>query len=653
MKKPLFFSNPNFLQFMSKPLFTPRKNRLPKHLIDDQTVSTLTLPLSLIARIIADYVPMKKIYDANLFSLCSRTFTSKLIRRLLIAQPLTVTQRTRFWLDTCGKIKDLVTYERFAIGDPKIVSRDDIFYHHANASRSEDAIGEIDRDVVRTMPHHPLFSPTSELGELNRSKLQKILLAVSNAHLDVGYCQGMNFVAATLLINLNMDEINAFWMFLAIIRNYHFKDLYSPAVPLLPLRMYHFSRIIRSHIPNVWHHLNSKTFSVEVFANQWIMTMFAYYLEPEILGTVWDLFFHLGWKYIFKLGGTILKILEPRILDMDVEEISGFMSSVRGGGANKRGSEHPFSSTLAPSVLKDQLFRSLDEFKITNSHLEMYSKQFFNSKLMSVVNELPTEIFDNKRALFALNKVPIGATIIEEESRTPGFIWLKIKRDGIDHTEPMFLYIDLSTLTTPNRPREILQFKARRVQLPLKSIQEIKISVNYISEMYTKEIQRVANELANFEKLLMIEMKQINALAAIIAKADELLKDVASRKYLMSKNLKDAVSRSPSSRSGTPVDSGTVTPKITNVSPSAPMVNDVSGLLAAVGEIESEYAEKKRDRNKLVDEERLIEGKVREIESRKRTRILEMTKIISTSEEVQNEIISRSIHSAIDSFSSP
>ena len=636
---------------MSKPLFTPRKNRQPTIQSSPQSVSTL--PLSLIARIIADYVPKKEIHDKNLFALCSQKFSSQLIRRLLIAQPLSVAQRARFWLDTCGKIDDLVTYERFAIGDPNVVSREDIFAHHANAPRSGDAVGEIDRDVVRTMPHHALFSPNNETGEYNRGKLQKILLAVSNAHLDVGYCQGMNFVGATLLINLGMNEVDAFWMFLAIIRNYHFKDLYSPAVPLLPLRMYHFSRIIRSHIPNVWHHLNSKTFSVEVFANQWIMTMFAYYLEPEILGTVWDLFFHLGWKYIFKLGGTILKILETKILEMDVEEISGFMSSVRGGGSSKRGSEHPFSSTLSPSLLRDQLFRSVEEFKITNSHLEIYSKQFFNSKLMSVVNELPTEIFDNRRVLFALNKVPIGATIIEEESRTPGFIWLKIKRDGIDHTEPMFLYIDLSTLTTPNRPREILQFKARRVQLPLKSIQEIKISVNYIADMYAKEIQRVSSELSNLEKLLMIEMKQVHALAAIIAKADEVLKDVASRKYLMSKNLKDAVSRSPSSRSVTPVNSGSATPRTNTLSPGSPQVNDVSGLLAAVGEIESEYAEKKRDRNKLVEEEESIEGKVKEIESRKMLRILEMTKIISTSEEVQNEIISRSIHSAIDSFSSP
>jgi len=215
-----------------------------------------------------------------------------------------------------------------------------------------------------------------------------------------------------------------------------------------------------------------------------------------------------------------------------------------------------------------------------------------------------------------------------------------------------YLYIDLATLTTPNRPREGLQFKARRVQLPLKSIQEIKVSVNYISEIYAKEIHRVATELENLEKLLMVEMKQVNALAAIIAKADESLKDVASKKYLMSKNLKEAVSRSPSSRSATPGLSGAITPK-TTIPPSSPQLNDVSGLLAAVSGIENEYAEKKRNRNVLLEEQKVIEGRMRELEARKSLRIIEMTRIISTSEEVQNEIISRSIHSAIDSFSSP
>jgi len=548
-----------------------------------------------------------------------------------------------FWLKFCSKIHTLVDYEKFSIGLPNVTTMDQIYDYHSTHPRTEEMVNEIQRDVVRTMPSHPLFSTASGLvGEENRKKLFRVLLGVSNAQSEVGYCQGMNFVAATLLINLEMNEVNSFWMFLSLIRHYHFRDLYSPAVPLLPLRMYHFSRLIRHHIPNLWHHLNANTFSVEVFANQWIMTMFAYYIEPEILKTIWSLFFLNGWKYFFKFATTILKMLEPQLLAMSVEEISGFMSKARRSGGGHADTPHPFSNQ---SRIREELLQTLTQFKITNSDLENFSRQFMNSKLMMVVNEVAPDIFQNRKILFSLNKVPIGAQIVEEETRVAGFTWLRIRRPGIDATEPpMFLHIELSNLTTPNRPREVLNYKARRVQLPLKSIQEIRVSVNYIANVFEMDISKIANDLENIEKELLGEFKQRNALLLQVARADEVLKEVAKRKYLASKNLKDAVSKSPVS--GSP--SGTTTPVPVVVE--GIVSSDVTSLLSNVGDTEREYSEKKilRDNlNSLVD---VLNRKIIEIENRKNAKIMEMTTAISASEEVQNDIISRSIHSAIDSF---
>ncbi len=91
--------------------------------------------------------------------------------------------------------------------------------------------GEIVRDVIRTLPNHPFFStdmslPSRLSASLNDTggresilmartskengclMLGRILQAVATACPQVGYCQGMNFVAATLLLCALPEEIS-------------------------------------------------------------------------------------------------------------------------------------------------------------------------------------------------------------------------------------------------------------------------------------------------------------------------------------------------------------------------------------------------------------------------------------------------------------
>lgn len=68
---------------------------------------------------------------------------------------------------------------------------------------SDDPLGdsphieaEIWRDVHRTFPQHPLFR---QVGGAGQTLLTEILKQCAAMNLDVGYCQGMNYVAAVLL----------------------------------------------------------------------------------------------------------------------------------------------------------------------------------------------------------------------------------------------------------------------------------------------------------------------------------------------------------------------------------------------------------------------------------------------------------------------
>jgi hypothetical protein len=62
------------------------------------------------------------------------------------------------------------------------------------------------RDVFRTYPTHPYFATEHKDGQL---ALEHVLVAWHSMEPSVGYCQGMNFIAAVFL--LHMDEETAFW----------------------------------------------------------------------------------------------------------------------------------------------------------------------------------------------------------------------------------------------------------------------------------------------------------------------------------------------------------------------------------------------------------------------------------------------------------
>ena len=520
---------------------------------DDHTTEWLV-------KIISEYVPICEIFRFELF-LLNKNLGNLILKFALVHQRVEGAILRNFWLVMCGRLGLLLQTERDRLGLGP-VSMDRVYLHHLRSVRIPDLEHEIERDVVRTMPSHFLFSNKSPIGELNREKLQNVLFAISSAEPEIGYCQGMNFVVATLLLHLQMDEPDAFFMFLSLVRGYHFKYLYSPAVPLLPLRLFHFSRVVRAHVPSVWHHLNACTFSVEIFANQWFMTLFAYFLDPElVLGKVWSLFFLIGWEFLFQMGATILHILQPAITAMDVEEISTYMQKNQ------------------PEFGIPELISALTLFRITNENLENYTQQYLTEKILGVIRN--------------------GEHVM-----------------GLELVSDRHLRIDLSCFTSPNRPFE-KEIEKRFVEVPMQSVFEIRDSVEFVSGKFTRLISQITQQIATGEKAINNINKRWNAIAGQCSRADDALKEAAKRKYLISIAMR------------------------TNI-----------GMFPQMEECENEFERKKSVSDKLHSELLSAQHQLEVLQSEKNEKVVQLSKTVSESENVQNEIVYRSIQSAIDSFGS-
>ncbi len=68
------------------------------------------------------------------------------------------------------------------------------------------------QDLPRTFPANAWVGSAE-----GQSALRHVLLAFSVHKPDVGYCQSMNYVAAMLLLCLDLSEERAFWVMVALI----------------------------------------------------------------------------------------------------------------------------------------------------------------------------------------------------------------------------------------------------------------------------------------------------------------------------------------------------------------------------------------------------------------------------------------------------
>lgn len=79
----------------------------------------------------------------------------------------------------------------------------------------------IERDINRTFPAHDYFR---ESGSLGQDSLFKLCKAYSNYDTEIGYCQGLSFLIASLLLHL--PEEQAFCVLVKIMHSYGLRNLF-------------------------------------------------------------------------------------------------------------------------------------------------------------------------------------------------------------------------------------------------------------------------------------------------------------------------------------------------------------------------------------------------------------------------------------------
>ncbi|KAJ3221446.1 GTPase-activating protein [Chytriomyces hyalinus] len=199
----------------------------------------------------------------------------------------------------------------------------------------------ITRDIPRTFPKHPMFKDDSSEGQ---KALFNVLSAYAAYDHDCGYCQGLTFVVAPLLIQ-GMTEVEAFSVFVRLMeesgsssggsgqqvgRTFALRTLFTPDMPGLHLLLHQHAELVRILLPNLHAKFTHLGITATTYASPWFLTLFAYSFPLTLVERILDLIFSEGAiSVMLKVSIVVLKKNEPLFSLMDdfesvLEVLKGF-----------------------------------------------------------------------------------------------------------------------------------------------------------------------------------------------------------------------------------------------------------------------------------------------------------------------------------------
>jgi hypothetical protein len=186
----------------------------------------------------------------------------------------------------------------------------------------EKTIIIIELDIERTFPYLGLFKGDSPMAE----DLREILRVFVISRPDIGYIQGLSFIAGILL--LNMDKFKAFISLMNLILNPIMLPFYKMNNELIQQRLKLFKQVFYFNLPELCEHSDELGMLPENYFLTWNMTLFTHDVNLELANRIWDVFMIEGVKAIYSASIVFLSHFEEKLMNMDFVEIMTCIGSI-------------------------------------------------------------------------------------------------------------------------------------------------------------------------------------------------------------------------------------------------------------------------------------------------------------------------------------
>lgn len=174
----------------------------------------------------------------------------------------------------------------------------------------------IRHDLPRTFHRLQLFGNSTESFSVD---LVKVLEAFARLNGDLGYVQGMSYLAGMLLLNMGAYDA---WVAMnnLIVDNHFFVSLFRMNVPGIVQHARIYEMVLSENSPSIYSKLHDLGVTSDHYLLDWFMTVFTRKLPIRICTRVWDLFLVTGEIFLHKTAVAVMKIHKRTLMECDFEE---------------------------------------------------------------------------------------------------------------------------------------------------------------------------------------------------------------------------------------------------------------------------------------------------------------------------------------------
>ncbi|XP_078269861.1 TBC1 domain family member 12 isoform X2 [Rhinoraja longicauda] len=192
----------------------------------------------------------------------------------------------------------------------------------ASGADREASLELIKLDISRTFPSFFIFQKGGPYHDL----LHSVLGAYTCYRPDVGYVQGMSFVAAVLILNL--EEADAFIAFANLLNKPCQLAFFRVDHDMMLKYFASFEVFFEENLPKLFEHFTKNSLTPDIYLIDWIFTLYSKSLPLDLACRVWDVFCRDGEEFLFRTALGILKLYEDILVQMDFIHIAQFLTKL-------------------------------------------------------------------------------------------------------------------------------------------------------------------------------------------------------------------------------------------------------------------------------------------------------------------------------------
>ncbi|XP_072041794.1 TBC1 domain family member 12-like isoform X2 [Amphiura filiformis] len=236
--------------------------------------------------------------------------------------------RGKVWLLAIGNELN-ITHELFEIFLARAKDRIKVFSEpdtddceEVHAASREASVEVIQLDVARTFPQLCIYQKGGPYYDL----LHSVLGAYACYRPDVGYVQGMSFIAAIFLLYL--DPSDAFICFANLLNKSCQLAFFRLEQPVMQSYFSTYEDYFQDNLPTLYAHFQEQELTPDLYIIEWLYTLHSKSLPLDVSCRVWDVFFRDGEEFLFRTALGILLLYEDILLNMDFIQLAQFLTKL-------------------------------------------------------------------------------------------------------------------------------------------------------------------------------------------------------------------------------------------------------------------------------------------------------------------------------------